>query len=307
MSLFLITFPPNSQDLAATAPRGYGAVADAMDNPHSAAAHSEKHGGNWIIHHVSDSHEIDLEPFATIHLPQFPPVQLFGLTLDLSITKHVVFLWIAAFLLIIVLGIAARKNSSNRVPRGLGNMIEMIIVFIRDEIVLPTIGKEGLRFLPFFLTIFFFILTCNLLGLVPYGSTATGNVNVTAGLAIISFFVIQGAGILNNGLIGYFRGLVPPGIPVFLFPVMAVVEFIGLFTKPFALCIRLFANMTAGHIVILSLISLIFIFKSVLIAPVSVAFALFIKILEIFIAFLQAYIFTMLSSLFVGLAVHQEH
>ncbi len=269
--------------------------------------HATDSGGNWIIQEVSDSQEINLEPLATIHLPQFTPVRILGLTIDLSITKHVVFLWVAGLVLILILGIAARKNSRSRVPHGIGNFIDMILVFIRDEVVLPTIGKEGIRFLPFFLTIFFFILTCNLLGLVPYGSTATGNVSVTAGLAGISFLVIQGAGIWKHGLIGYFRGLVPPGIPIFVLPVMIVVEFIGLFTKPFALCIRLFANMTAGHIVILSLISLIFIFKSVAIAPVSIAFALFINLLEIFIALLQAYIFTMLSSLFVSLSVHQEH
>ena len=271
------------------------------------AAHSGSGGSNWILPHLADSHELDLEPFGTIHLPQFAPIHLFGLTINLSVTKHVFFLWLAALLLLLLLGTAGRKNASRPVPQGFGNLIEVVIVFIRDEVVLPTIGKEGLRFLPFFLTLFFFILVCNLLGLVPYGSSATGNVSVTAGLAIISFLFIQAAGIMKNGFIGYFKGLVPHGVPIFVLPVMIVVEFIGLFTKPFALCIRLFANMTAGHIVILSLISLIFIFQSVAVAPVSIAFALFINLLEIFIALLQAYIFTMLSSLFVSLAVHQEH
>jgi len=286
---------------------GSDTAAMGQATPSGHDTHSEKGGSNWIIHHVSDSREIDLQPLTTIHLPQFPPIHVLGLTIDLSITKHVVFLWVAGLILILILGIAARNNSRSRVPHGIGNFIDLILVFIRDEVVLPTIGKDGIRFLPFFLTIFFFILTCNLLGLLPYGSTATGNVSVTAGLAGISFLVIQGAGIWKHGLIGYLRGLVPPGIPIFVLPVMIVVEFIGLFTKPFALCIRLFANMTAGHIVILSLISLIFIFKSVAIAPVSIAFALFINLLEIFIALLQAYIFTMLSSLFVSLSVHQEH
>jgi F-type H+-transporting ATPase subunit a len=260
-----------------------------------------------VLQHVEDSHELEIEPFGIIHLPQFAPIHLLGLTINLSITKHVMFLWIAALILLFLLSTAARRNSSRAVPTGLGNLVEVVVVFIRDEVVLPTIGGEGLRFLPFFLTLFFFILVCNLLGLVPYGSTATGNVNVTAGLAIISFFFIQIAGIMKNGFFGYFKGLIPHGVPVFLLPVMIVVEFIGLFTKPFALCIRLFANMTAGHIVILSLISLIFTFGTILVAPVSVAFALFINLLEIFIALLQAYIFTMLSSLFVSLAVHQKH
>jgi F-type H+-transporting ATPase subunit a len=272
--------------------------------PAERARHNESAS---ILREIQDSQELNLEPFGMIHLPQFPPIQFGGLTINLSITKHVVFLWIAALILLLLLSVAARRNSTRAVPRGLGNLVEVFVVFIRDEVVLPTIGKEGLRFLPFFLTLFFFILVCNLLGLVPYGSTATSNVNVTAALAIISFFFIQIAGIMKNGFLGYFKGLIPQGVPLFVLPVMVIVEFIGLFTKPFALCIRLFANMTAGHIVILSLISLIFMFGTILVAPVSVAFALFINVLEIFIALLQAYIFTMLSSLFVSLAVHQEH
>jgi F-type H+-transporting ATPase subunit a len=119
--------------------------------------------------------------------------------------------------------------------------------------------------------------------------------------------MIQAGGIMKNGVFGYFKGLIPPGVPVFLLPVMFVIEFLGLFTKPFALAIRLFANMTAGHIVILALLGLIFILKTFLIAPVSIAFALFIYSLEILVSLLQAYIFTMLSSLFIGMAVHQEH
>ena len=280
---------------------------DSVATIQSEVEHKEQKEGNWILHHIRDSHELDLEPFGIIHLPKFEPIRLLGLTINLSITKHVVFLWLAALILLIVLGFVARRNASRAVPKGLGNLIEIFVVFIRDEVILPTVGREGLKFIPYFLTLFFFILTCNLLGLVPYGSTATGNVSVTASLALLSFLLIQVAGIMKNGFVGYFKGLVPPGVPVFVLPVMIVVEFIGLFTKPFALCIRLFANMTAGHIVILSLISLIFLFKSVAVAPVSIAFALFINLLEIFIALLQAYIFTILSALFVGLAVHQEH
>ncbi len=270
-------------------------------------AEGTQEGGNWIIEHVSNSRQIDLQPFGTIHLPQFTPLHLGNITVDLSITKHVVFLWLASLILIVILSVVGRRNSTRRVPHGFGNLIEMIVVFIRDEIVLPTIGKEGLRLLPFFLTLFFFILTCNLLGLLPYGSTATGNVSVTAALAVISFLVIQISGMIKNGFFGYFRGLIPHSVPIFVLPVMIIVEFVGLFTKPVALCIRLFANMTAGHIIILTLIGLIFVFKSVLIAPVSIAFALFINLLELLIALLQAYIFTMLSSLFIGMAIHQEH
>lgn len=272
----------------------------------SEGGHGADQGSNWILEHIADSHSIELAPFGHIELPHLPPIHFLDLTIDLSITKHVVFVWLAAFLLIIFFGIVARQNRSRLIPTGLGNFFEIFIVFIRDEVVLPTIGPEGVKFLPYFLTIFFFILTCNLLGLLPYGATATGNVSVTASLATISFFVIQVAGIMKNGFIGYFKGLIPHGIPAFVLPIMIIVEFLGLFTKPFALCIRLFANMTAGHIVIFSLIGLIFLFKSFAIAPVSVAFALFINLLEMFIALLQAYIFTMLSSLFVSLAMHQH-
>jgi F-type H+-transporting ATPase subunit a len=276
--------------------------------PHVAQTEQEERTeSSNILHHVMDSHEIRMEPFGVIHLPKFAPVHFLGLTIDLSITKHVVSVWVAALVLLLLLGVAARKNAARVTPRGFGNLIEILIVFIRDEVILPTIGREGLRFLPFFLTLFFFILACNLAGLVPYGSTATGDINVTASLAIISFFFIQIAGIMKNGFLGYFKGLIPHGVPLFVIPIMIVVEFIGLFTKPFALCIRLFANMTAGHIVILSMIALIFTFGSILVAPVSVAFALFLNVLEIFIALLQAYIFTILTSLFASLAVHQEH
>lgn len=147
----------------------------------------------------------------------------------------------------------------------------------------------------------------NFLGLIPFSATFTSNIAVTATLATMSFLAIQLGGIRNNGFFGYFKGLIPHGVPVFLLPIMVVVEVLGLFTKPFALAIRLFANMTAGHIVIYALISLIFVMQSYLISPVSVGMALFIYSLEILVALLQAYIFTMLSSLFIGMAVHQEH
>ncbi len=256
----------------------------------------------WIMHHVLDARELDLTPFGVIHLPQ---IQLFGM--DLSITKHVVFMWIAVLLLVLAF-IAARKSyQKSLVPRGVTNLLEVLIIFVRDEIAKPTIGHGFEKFLPYLLTVFFFILTCNFLGLIPYGSTATSNISVTATLATISFFVIQIGGIMKNGFFGYFKGLIPHGIPMWLLPIMFVVELLGLFTKPFALAIRLFANMTAGHIVIMALLGLIFILRTYFVVPVSISFALFIFLLEILVALIQAYIFTMLSSLFIGMAYHQEH
>ncbi|MCW9065438.1 MAG: F0F1 ATP synthase subunit A [Ignavibacteriaceae bacterium] len=222
-------------------------------------------------------------------------------------TKHVVFMWIAAFLVLLTFYIIAKRYKTSLVPKRLANFFEVIIIFVRDEIAEPTLGKAYKTFLPFLLTMFFFILFGNFLGLIPYSATFTSNIAVTATLAIISFLMIQLGGIKQNGFFGYFKGLVPHGIPVLLLPLMIMVEVLGLFTKPFALAIRLFANMIAGHTVILALIGLIFFMGTIFIAPVSVAFAIFIYLLEILVALIQAYIFTMLTALFIGMAVHQEH
>lgn len=279
-----------------------------VDTAKAVASHaSDASNGSWIIEHVTDSHVLQFQPFGEIHLPQFPPVHIGGMVIDFSLTKHIVILWAAALLLIIFVKAAMKGYKDSNVPRGLARVLEMIVVFVRDDIVLAAIGEKGKRLLPYFLTLFSFILFANFSGLIPYSSTPTGNLSVTASLAIIAFFVIQIAGIVDHGFIGYFKGLMPPGIPLFVFPIMVIVEVLGLFTKPFALAIRLFANMIAGHIVIFSLIGLIFIFHSIFVAPVSIAFAVFISLLEILIGLIQAYIFTMLTALFVGLAIHQEH
>lgn len=263
---------------------------------------SEHSGSGWIIEHISNANYLDFSPFGRIYLPH---LQLFGL--DISITRHVFFMWIVAIILLVVGIYVARAYKKSLIPHGITNLFEVLVVFVRDEIAKPTIEKGYEKFLPFLLTAFFFILTSNFLGLVPYTATVTNNIAVTGILAIFSFFAIQIGGIINNGFIGYFKNLIPHGVPIFLAPIMFIVEFVGLFTKPFALAIRLFANMTAGHIVIYALISLIFVMQTILISPVSVGMALFIYLLEVLIALLQAYIFTMLSSLFIGMAVHQEH
>ncbi len=262
----------------------------------------EKSDSGWILHHILDGNYLDFPPFGKIYLPQ---IHLLGY--DISITRHVIFMWLAAAILISIFLLVSKRYKKSYVPHGVSNIVELLIVFVRDEIARPTIGKGYEKFLPYLLTAFFFILTCNFIGLVPYGATATSNISVTATLAILSFIVIQVGGMIKNGPVGYFKGLIPHGVPFWLLPIMFVVELLGLFTKPFALAIRLFANMTAGHIVILALLGLIFILKTAFVAPVSIAFALFIYLLEILVALLQAYIFTMLSSLFIGMAVHQEH
>jgi len=264
---------------------------------------ADKHGGSgWIMHHVLDSRELGLEPFGVIHLPQ---LHLFGL--DISITKHIIFMWLAAIIVLLIFSVVARSYKKSLVPKGFTNFWEILIVFVRDEIAKPTIGEGYQKFLPFLLSTFFFILTMNFLGLLPYGNTATSNIAITSTLAVFSFIVIQGSGMKKNGVFGYFKGLVPHGIPIVFLPVLFIVEILGLFTKPFALAVRLFANMTAGHIIIFSLIGLIFVLQTYFVAPVSIAFALFIDLLEILVALIQAYIFTILTSLFIGMAVHQDH
>lgn len=258
-----------------------------------------------LLHHIKDSRVIEY-PFGHFELPQFPPVNVFGIQIDLSVTKHVFFLWVAALIVLVFTVYAARKNSKTKVPKGIGNLVEVFIQFVRDEIVILNMGKDGIRYLPYLLTTFFFILIMNLIGLVPYGSTATSNVSVTAGLALIAFVMIQAAAIKKQGFTTYLAHLTG-GVHWLLWPIMVPIEILGLFTKPFALCIRLFANMTGGHIVIVSLIGLIFIFKTVWIAPIPIAFTIGINLLELFVAFLQAYIFTMLTSLFMGLGMQETH
>ena len=254
-----------------------------------------KEDNNWIIEHVSDHKLISI-----------PPINIGGVQIDLSITTNILMMLITFALLVILLSAAASKAKKTKYTGKFGNFIEMMILFVKDDIVVPSMGKIGEKFLPFFLTLFFFILFINFLGLIPFMHTATGNVSITASLALITFVMTQFHGIKHNGFGGYFRGLLPPGIPVYVIPIMVIIEFLGLLTKPFALCIRLFANMTAGHIVILAFISLIFTLGYVIV-PISIAFSLFIYLLEILVGLLQAYIFTMLSALFIGMAIEQEH
>jgi len=227
----------------------------------------------------------------------------------LDITKHVINMWLAAGVLLIVVGLAARKRAL--VPKGGYNLLETLVMFVRDEISVKNIGPHADQYTPYLCSAFFFILFMNLLGLLPIPawrgfpgiSTATGNVSVTMVLALFTFAITQIAGMRAQGVVGYWTHLVPSGVPAALWPLMFVIEFFGLFTKPFALTVRLFANMVAGHIVIFFLIALT-LFISVYVAPLRVAFALGIVMLEIFVALVQAYVFTMLSALFIGMTQH---
>jgi F-type H+-transporting ATPase subunit a len=226
---------------------------------------------------------------------------------DMTPTKHLVMMWLASALLLLAFFAAVRKKGL--VPRGLYNFLEMLVQFVRNEIAVKNIGAaDADRFVPYLVSAFFFILFVNLFGLLPYAATATGNLSVTVLLALCTFFITQYAQIKAQGIGGYLKHLTG-GVAPWLWPIMVPVEILGLFTKPFALTVRLFANMIAGHIVILSLIGLIFALKSQWVAFGSVPMALGIFVLELFVAFVQAYIFTMLSSLFIGagLVHHGDH
>lgn len=258
-----------------------------------------------IIDKVVDHNYVDFYFLGKLYLPQFEPVHFLGMTFDFSITKSLFMIFLSSIILILILAYAVSRNKKNKYPKGIGNLVESLVVFVRDDIVVPNMGKEGLKLMPFFLTLFFFIMIANLIGLFPFMAQPTKNINVTAGLAIITFIVTQVKGIQAHGFGGYAKALVPPGVPSFVLPIMIVVEFIGLFTKPFSLLMRLFANITAGSIIIFSLIGLIFVMEYAG-SVIAVPFALFIYLLEIFIALLQAYIFTMLSVLYINMAVHSH-
>jgi F-type H+-transporting ATPase subunit a len=274
-----------------------------------------------ITPHISDSRTLDYPCFKSgwvceLDLPQWAPIHIGKFTIDISLTKHVVMLLLAATICTVVMLLAARAHrrsqEAGRAPKGLGNGIEAAILYMRNEIIMPNVGPHGDAYVPFILTLFFFILFANLLGLVPYGSTATGNISVTATLAILSFIMIEIAGIRALGknyikTIVYWPSDQPFIMKALLTPLLTPLELASKFTKPFALAIRLFANMTAGHIVVLALIGLIFTFGSWFIAPAPFIGALGIMLLELFIAFLQAFVFALLTSVFIGLIREGAH
>jgi len=229
--------------------------------------------------------------------------------LDLSITKNVTSLFIGAFIIILIMFSMARfyKKNGAIAPKGIAKFIEPLVVLVQDDFAKANIGEHKYRkFVPYLLTAFFFILLNNLLGMVPIlpgGANLTGNISVTFFLALLTLLIT-----LFSGNKNYWRHIfATPGVPIPVLIIMVPIEIIGIFTKPIALMIRLFANVTAGHIIILALVSLIFINKSIGWSALSVPMALFISILELLVAFLQAYLFTMLSALFIGAAVEEAH
>jgi F-type H+-transporting ATPase subunit a len=255
----------------------------------------------------------------TFHLPQFEPVQIGPLTIDFSITKHVLFMFFAAVLVALIIIPAARNARKQRAagadvgPKGAANVVEAFILFLRDEVAKPNVGHHGERFYPYIITVFFFILLCNLLGRVPWGTSPTANISVTAALALITFVTVEAAGMRDLGFAQWSKTIfyAPPGttgvIKYIMLLIMTPVEFLGKLTKPFALAIRLYANMTAGKAVMLALTGLLTAAAAagvLWVAPATILMAVGIMVLKLFVAFLQAYIFAMLSSVFIGLIRH---
>ncbi len=322
-------------------------AADTHGEDHDSHGESgEVNIGEVIMHHISDAHSWHIVGDFTIYLPVilFEPGEGFHVfssrhfyshhhptethegfrinenekiipldesrkVYDFSITKNVASLFLSIILtLVVFLSVANGYNKRGiGAPRGIQSLFEPIIIFVRDEIVKPAIGEHKYeRFLPYLLTLFFFIWFNNLLGLTPGAANLTGNIAVTACLALITFVITN-----VNGNKDYWKHVFwTPGVPWWMkvpFPMVPLVEFIGLFTKPFALMIRLFVSITAGHIVILSLIGLAFIFQSVAAGFVGTVFVTFINIIELLVATIQAYVFTLFSSMYIGAAVEEHH
>jgi F-type H+-transporting ATPase subunit a len=273
-----------------------------------------------IVHHIGNSHELET-PFGLVHLPRWEPIHIGGITLDLSPTKHLVYMLLAAVLVALVFLLSARtiagEQAQGRPAKGFAGSMEALALYIRQEVVLPNVGHHGEGYAPYLLTLFFFILTMNLLGLLPWGASATGNIAVTAALAVMAFLVIEVTGMQTLGPKGYLKTIfyLPSGLPggiggtilkVVLLAVMTPIELIGKLAKPFALAVRLFANMTSGHVLVLALIGLTFLFKSYAVGIGASLLATGVMILELFVAFLQAFVFTLLTSVFIGL-MRAEH
>jgi F-type H+-transporting ATPase subunit a len=277
--------------------------------------------GEVVLHHTADAYSIGIEPFFSFSWHRWPDLHLGPLTVNLTPTKHVIFLFIAAALVFLTMRYTGRRlekqRAGEKAPSGFANAMEAIVLFVRNDIAIANIGHDGARFAPYIMTLFFFILYANLLGLFPHGATATGNVAVTGALAITALLTIEISGFLKLGPKGYMRTIFPKvpglegagGVAMSLF--MGPIEILGKLVKPFALTVRLFGNMTAGHFVILSLMGLIFLFGNLGIwswgiGMMATLLVVAIMLLELFVALLQAYVFALLTSVFIGMMQHEH-
>ncbi len=277
--------------------------------------------GEVVLHHTADSYSIGIEPFFRYSWHKWPDTNLGPLTVNLTPTKHVIFLFIAALLVLLTMWYGGRRverrHREGKGPVGFGGVVEGLVLWVRDDIAIANIGHDGGKFAPYIITLFFFILYCNLLGLFPHGSTPTGNLAVTGALAVTAFLTIEISGFRKLGPKGYLRTIFPkpPGLSgpgaAIMSLAMGPIEILGKLVKPFALAVRLFGNMTAGHFVILSLFGLIFLFGNLAYFnwPIGIVTAVLvggIMVLELIVAFLQAYVFALLTSVFIGLMQHEH-
>lgn len=321
---FMAPGPARAQDKAEA--KAVAAVAAQGEGAQQAAATEQK---DYIMPHVLNGRELAIPSFGhglerEIELPSWAPIHIGSVTLDLSPTKHVVMLWLAGALCILVMTAAgrgaAKAHAEGRPTNGLAGAIEATVLYLRNDVILPNVGHRGEGYVPFCLSAFFMILFCNLLGLFPFMATATGNISVTATLAILSFLMIEIAGMRALGA-GYINTIVwwphdlPLAVKLPVTMIMTPVELLGKFTKPFALAMRLFANMTAGHIAVLALIGMVFTFAqlmnysagSYIAAVIPVALSTAIMALEVFVAFLQSFIFMLLTAVFIGQIRESHH
>lgn len=277
--------------------------------------------GEMVLHHTADAWTLDFYPIGTVHLPRWADVHLGTLTFNLSPTKHVVYLALAAVLVYLTMFLAGRslrrQRAGEKAPKGFAAAMEGMVLFVRNDIAIANIGENGARFAPLIMALFFFILYSNLLGLLPWGASPTGNLAVTASLAVLVFLTIEIGGMVKLGAKGYLGTIFPHvpgmhgagGVAFTIF--MAPIEIVSKLVKPFALAVRLFGNMTAGHFVILSLFGIIFLFGDIqgwnwAIGIMTALLTVGVMMLELIVAFLQAYVFALLSSVFIGLMQHEH-
>ncbi len=277
--------------------------------------------GEIVLHHTADAYSLDFAPFFHISWHRWPDIHIGSFTVNLTPTKHVIFMVLAAVLVFLTMKLAgrslARQRAGQSAPKGFAAAMEGMVLWVRNDIAIANIGHDGAKYAPLVMTFFFFILYSNLLGLVPWGASPTGNLAVTGALAIITFLTVEIGGFIKLGPGGYLRTIFPkiPGMGgaggAVMSVAMAPIEIIGKLVKPFALAVRLFGNMTAGHFVILSLFGIVFMFGhlgvwSYGIAGATVLLVVGIMLLELFVAFLQAYVFALLSAVFIGLMQHEH-
>ncbi len=276
--------------------------------------------GEILMHHTADAYGLDFTPLFHWEWGKvLPDLHVAGITLNLTPTKHVIFMVLAAVLVFLTMWTAGRRleqqRAAERAPKGFANAVEAMALWIRSDVAIANIGHDGAKFAPYIMSLFFFLLFCNLLGLLPWGATPTGNIAVTGGMAILSLFMIEMSGLVKLGLRGYLKTIFPPveGVGrvggVVLSVAMAPIEILGKLVKPFALCVRLFGNMTAGHFVILALFGMIFLFGHIqmwnlAIGVGSALIVLAVMLLEIIVAFVQAYVFTLITAVLIGVILH---